>query len=257
MEIDIFDRNNIELYYNDIYVLDLMNRFFRRLPERYRVNYNNNLHDLTLIKSNYGKYYQDDNLLIFDKPIVLIHELMHMASYDKYLNMDGLVDRWDNGIGINEGMTEYLTMSATLGGSPSTYYLQTFAAEMLLNLVPIFECYFVPDYDKAGMLFKESDTFSHLIYLLDYYTCHELKENPSYDVTILLVKRILYDLMMIGINYKRNSYDYEIYKCYFKKKYIEYSKKYSIFRLDEVRCYLDEIMTMEYVGNKRRIKKTG
>ena len=49
MEIDIFDRNNIELYYNDIYVLDLMNRFFKRLPDGYRVNYDNNLQNLTLI----------------------------------------------------------------------------------------------------------------------------------------------------------------------------------------------------------------
>ena len=63
---------------------------------------------------------------------------------------------------------------------------------------------------------------------------------------------------MLGMKFKKNICDYEIYKSNFYRKYIDYSRKYSIFRLDEVKNYVDMVMKIECDGNlKRKVKKMG
>jgi len=255
MEIDIFDRDNSELYYDNKYVLDIMDEFFDTLPLRYRRNYDINLDTVILVKDNYGKYFPDDNLIVFDRPLVLIHELMHMASYDRYLDVDGYSDSYDNGVGITEGITEFLTMQAILKKIPSTYFLQVFAVEMLVYLLPVMEYYFIPDCDKFKSMFDNMELIDNLIYLLDYYTYHEVLDKPDEGVTLLLVKKIIDDLMMIGMELKNKSYEFELYKNYFIRKYQEYSKRYKIFMMDEIKEYILELMKKYKYSGKRRLKK--
>lgn len=192
-------------------VSEIMNKFFKKFPQMYRKNYDNNLKTLEIwkIDEHYegnpgGEYYETHNLLIFRKHTALIHELMHMSSYDSFNKKIAFVKLRDGILfetALLEGMTEYLS-SIALNRESTDYFFETFAVSMLSNIDGIFEPYFIPSYDNFIKLFPNKKDIISLMYSLNYYSNKSEQFLTSYngnssddDVSITRIEHSINDVI--------------------------------------------------------------
>lgn len=153
----------------------VMDDFFKKYPKEYRFNYDCNLEKtkLFLIDGLAGsvraEYYPDVDKIMYTDSEYIIHELMHMAHYDR--NRDIMaIEQVGNTMGdsLIEGAAEYLASQAT--GIPNDGYIfQTFVIDMLSDIDNFFKPFFIPNYKEFIRLFVRKRDIYNLIWGLDYY----------------------------------------------------------------------------------------
>lgn len=191
-----------ELVCLDKNLIQIMNNFFKRFPETYRLNYDKNIKDVRIWKVDEdidglesSHYYAMPNLLTFQNEDTLSHEFMHMASMDRENNKMAFMEDLDNPLfehSLVEGMTEYLSCMA-IGSKPYNYFFEYFVISMLSSIDSIFEPFFIPNYNKFISLFPNSKDIYSLMYSMDYYHERIMTIEECSKREIMAVKRAIDD----------------------------------------------------------------
>lgn len=222
----------MKIYYKGIEIDSLIDKYFLKLSKDVTRNYYRNKIDTKIYLDNYGYYYFNGEIY-FNNAWVLVHELMHMASYDKDRDIDGFNDREDNGIGLSEGMTEYLTMNILEEESPSTNFLEVFCTEMLMQIKDYRECYLRAERDKFMALFPGIEILSNE---LDKYLKIARDEVGNERDVEILVNEILASLIEIAINLLDRDGLVE-WKRKFITLYDKYKMRYRLFNDEDIKKY--------------------
>lgn len=178
--LDIYGKKDLDiLTCRGIIISKIMNDFFSDFPIIYRENYDRNISNVEIwrVDEHYdgptgGEYSDLHNLILLRKNDAIIHELMHLSSFDCVSKRSAFIKSIDEPLfedALVEGMTEYLT-SVALDKKPDVYLFETFNVSMLPNINEIFEHYFIPNYDKFIGLFPNKRDIISLMYSLDYYS---------------------------------------------------------------------------------------
>lgn len=157
---------------------EIMDNFFMKFPKSYRENYDRNIETLeiwrvddNIFSALNGEYMEYRNLLIFKNECSLVHELMHLSSYDSINDKTAFIKTNNQFLYENalvEGMTEYLAVMA-LKNKPVDYFFELFVVSMLSEIDNIFEYYFIPNADKFINLFPNKKDIISLMYSLNFY----------------------------------------------------------------------------------------
>ncbi len=137
-------------------------------------NFENNIKDLIVCKSNNkntpGNYIKRINKLVYSDDDSYIHELFHVSSCNRSKsNNIGLRIKIHNHyklIGIDEGITDYLTVLTGYNPSYSNIFRLCVEILLLVHGNDVFTPYFENDGDKFYMQFNG---YKDLFYLLDKY----------------------------------------------------------------------------------------
>lgn len=71
------------------YIYQVMDDFFKKYPKEYRRNYDRNLSETSLLlvdvlgEQVMAEYYADVDKIAYSDSDYIVHELMHMAHYDR------------------------------------------------------------------------------------------------------------------------------------------------------------------------------
>ena len=136
------------------YVYQVMDDFFKKYPKEYRRNYDRNLSETSLLlvdelgEQVRAEYYADVDKIAYSDSDYIVHELMHMAHYDRDKDIMA-IEQKNNTMGdsLIEGAAEYLASQA-MGVANDGYIFQTFVIDMLSDIENFFEPFFIPNYKK-------------------------------------------------------------------------------------------------------------
>lgn len=208
----------------------IMDNFFSKYPKKYRENYDRNIETLEIwrVDDNFfstlnGEYMEYRNLIVFKNECSLIHELMHLSSYDSINDKTAFVktnNQFIYEMALVEGMTEYLAVEA-LSNKPVEYFLELFTVSMLSEIDNIFEHYFIPNADKFINLFPNKKDIISLMYSLNFYF-EKIDEfvdgkvlEEDYDDEIKRVGQsilnVIDSLIDIQLSFKKDDYENKIY----------------------------------------------
>ena len=230
--------NNIVLeniYYDGYYLGDFINNYFDRLPSICRINYDKNIKNTEIYLSDYG-YYYFDGVIIYNNLWVLMHEVNHLASYDSDKDIAGICDMDDYGIGLDDGVCEYMTMRMFNSDIPTTNYLEVFIVSILIMINDFTECFYTANLDKFILMFP-NDKINSLISNLDKYY-YVNRDGIGIDEINLLVRDILDDLIDIMILSSSNSSKIKEYCSKFINLYDRYKERYILFNDIELKRYI-------------------
>lgn len=199
-----------------------LNNYLEKRSKNDKEFFNTNIWYTSFNIGDNGFYIDDE--ITYSNSFVLLHELLHMSSYDRDNNIDGFTDKYGNGIGLTEGMTEYLVMKINYLDTPTTYYLETFVTEVIMGITDIESEYFRAD--KKGLLKKIE--IKHLMDELDiFYRYHILVDDFDTDIYNALVNNILTETLVISSNngcinlYNETKERYEKKKSFFIKNKVK------------------------------------
>lgn len=206
------------------YIYQVMDDFFKKYPKEYRRNYDRNLSETSLLLVDElggqvrAEYYADVDKIAYSDSDYIVHELMHMAHYDRDKDIMA-IEQKNNTMGdsLIEGAAEYLASQA-MGVANDGYIFQTFVIDMLSDIDNFFEPFFIPNYKKFIRLFRRRDIYD-LIWGLDYYHNNydiEYEDDRYIEVSKKLgvaIRQVIDSLIMIEKRRNRSIYD--------KKKYYE------------------------------------
>ena len=243
--LDIYSVNDLDkLIVDGKSVNDIMNSFFSKYPSYYRENYDINLKDLMIwrIDEDYegtetSEYHPFHNLITYENIDMIIHEFMHMASFNKNEGKLAIVKDINNiflEYGMVEGMTEYLACLAT-GKNPKNYFFEYFVISMLSKIDGLFETFFVPNYDKFISLFKDKRDIYSLMYALEYYHDNvlEVDFDSEFDVIKLTnsFRSVIDKLIDIELSFDESFFDRR-----------EYADKFMVsISSSDIKLYMEDI----------------
>ena len=259
--LEVYDKNS-DLKYRNVSVFKRMDDFFKKYPSEYGENYYRNLETLKIFKVDEvhdgadGEYFANDNTLLYRFISAVGHELMHMASWDQInKNMAFLGNSEFYGMGLMEGMTEYLSMKAFNRTKPIAYPFETFCVSMLSEIDGIFKPYFIPNEKEFINLFSNKRDIYSLMYSLEFYhdevigsfnslilgTEPEVKEETLQSS----IRDTINSLISIELGYEKDSEKLKLYS----EKFMD------LISSDIVDYYLDAVYPNYINYANRQIKK--
>jgi len=218
--IDVYDKNSGKiLTCNGISVFEMIDDYFANLPVEYRKNYDENLKTVEIFRvdgfsmDNSGEYDYENNRISFCNFSSIVHEFMHMASYDKKKNKMAFAKNvCDFERGLMEGMTEYLAMQVNGLEEASVYHFPVFCVSMLSSIEGLFEPYFIPNYQKFLKLFPNKRDILSLMYSLDYYNENVYETETDRDLMEHSIKDTIDSLIDIELSVETDSKKLRLYK---------------------------------------------
>ena len=193
--LEIYTKDNIDsLMVDSRSTKEIMDNFFRNYPSSYRRNYDRNLKKIQICRVDEyfdfdgsgaaAKIYLKNSKIILSNLENIIHELMHMAHYDRKKDLLAISSKellWEDP--LIEGATEFLSSKA-IGKPCMAYIFESFVVDMLSSIDNFFEPFFIPNYKKFIKMFPcEKDILTLMYALSFYYFYQDIEyENPNYDV---------------------------------------------------------------------------
>lgn len=232
--LDVYSKEGLDkLILDGKSLSEIMNNFFKKFPKSYRENYDRNIETLEIwrVDDNVftnlnGEYMEYRNLIVFKNECSLVHELMHLSSFDSINDKTAFIKTNNLFLyetALVEGMTEYLAVMA-LKNKPVEYFLELFTVSMLSEIDNIFEHYFIPNADKFISLFPNKKDIISLMYSLNFYfeKIDDLVDgkicDEDYDFEIerigVSILNVIDSLIDIHMSFK---YDDRINKIYAEK----------------------------------------
>ncbi|MGN1358173.1 MAG: hypothetical protein ACI4WU_02265 [Bacilli bacterium] len=223
--IDIYGKNDLDrLMIDKRTVKEIMDSFFMKYPVRYRKNYDRNLKYLELYQldeineSWRAKYFPTIDKILFIEPYHVVHELMHMAHYDRKKKLMAIEQKdilWEDA--LIEGAAEYLANEAT-GYPTCAYMFETFVICMLSSIDNFFEPFFIPNYEQFIKLFPNKKDILSLMYALDFYhnNCNIGMNSEKYPLVVnklgIAIREVIDSLINIEVGIDRDEYSRRLYQ---------------------------------------------
>lgn len=223
--IDIYEKNDLDrLMIDKKSIKEIMDSFFMKYPARYRRNYDKNLRHIELYQldeindSWRAKYFPTIDKILFIEPYHIIHELMHMAHYDRKKDLMAIEQKeilWEDA--LIEGAAEYLANEAT-GYPTCAYIFETFVICMLSSIENFFEPFFIPSYEQFIKLFPNKKDILSLMYALNFYhhnydICEDSEEYPLVVNKLgVAIREVIDSLINIEIGIDKDEYSRRLYQ---------------------------------------------
>ena len=208
--LEVYDKNNFKnlKYDEERTITGIMNTFFSQYPKKYRKNYNRNLLHLEIYHLDEitnearAEYFPSIDKTIYISNEHIIHELMHLAHYDRKRDLMAIEQNerfWEDP--LIEGAAEYLASEAT-GEINYSYIFETFVIRMLSSIDNFFEPFFIPNYKKFIALFPNKNDIIILMYALNFYHHnYNIEESsPEYQYAIPILKDSIKEVIDCLIN---------------------------------------------------------
>lgn len=251
--LDIYSGRDLDkIVYNQIPVSTIMDQFFLRFPKNYKDNYDKNIIDLEILKvdklheeKSGGEFFTDFIQVFYNSKVeFLIHELMHISSYNRAINSMAISRSVNYSLyeaAMIEGMTEFLACLAR-NSEPNSYHYHVFVVTMLSSIDRFFEPYFIPSYDNFIKLFPNKKDIVSLMYSLEFFhTKFDAPDYSDWDIKNMRASicNIIDGLIDIELSFDKTSYERKLYAekfmhlisdnelknqigCFYKK-YVDYA----------------------------------
>lgn len=220
--LEVYDKNDRDILISDgLVVLDEIEKYLDKFPSECRKNYDKNLETVSfryvdqMYCGNYigGIYLNTCNIILFKNFNSLVHELVHMASYDKVSECLGFSKKDVSfEVGLLEGMTELIACKCMNLQKPSGYPFQVFAASMLSMEDDIFIPFFKALPDEFINFFPNEKDILSLMYSLDYYQDNIFNEDADLKILKSSIRNVIDALIKIELSYNPLEYRFKIYR---------------------------------------------